>query len=109
MPLARRSIYGTSIPSRWKDGIFARHRTVSAARLAQDRAAVEQSNMPRRPTRSLAIASTRRRKVAPSSVETTVLVFLKAPRPGYVKTRLAATIGGAAANRLYRELAERQL
>ena len=65
--------------------------------------------MPRRPTLSRATASTRRRKVTTTSVGTTVLVFLKAPRPGYVKTRLAATIGGEAANRLYRELAERQL
>ena len=65
--------------------------------------------MPRRPTRNIALASRRRRQVATTSGETTVLVFLKAPRAGYVKTRLAATIGGAAANQLYRELAERQL
>jgi uncharacterized protein len=38
-----------------------------------------------------------------------LLVFLKAPRPGQVKTRLAAEIGDAAAARVYRELAERVL
>lgn len=39
----------------------------------------------------------------------TVLVFLKAPRSGYVKTRLATTLGSAAANDVYRELTERQM
>jgi uncharacterized protein len=39
----------------------------------------------------------------------TVLVFLKAPRFGYVKTRLAGTLGSAAANAVYRELTERQM
>jgi rSAM/selenodomain-associated transferase 1 len=39
----------------------------------------------------------------------TVLVFLKAPRPGDVKTRLARQIGTAAATALYRQWAERQL
>jgi rSAM/selenodomain-associated transferase 1 len=38
-----------------------------------------------------------------------LLVFLKAPRPGQVKTRLAAEVGGEAAARLYRALAERVL
>jgi uncharacterized protein len=38
-----------------------------------------------------------------------LLVFLKAPRPGQVKTRLAAEIGDEAAARVYRELAERVL
>ena len=50
--------------------------------------------MPRRPSR----------RSAP-----VVLVFLKAPRPGFVKTRLAAEIGDAAATKLYRHLAERQV
>jgi rSAM/selenodomain-associated transferase 1 len=35
--------------------------------------------------------------------------MLKAPRPGTVKTRLAAAIGDAEATRVYRLLAERQL
>jgi rSAM/selenodomain-associated transferase 1 len=34
---------------------------------------------------------------------------LKAPRHGFVKTRLAADIGNAAATKVYRELAERQV
>ncbi|MBC8011409.1 MAG: TIGR04282 family arsenosugar biosynthesis glycosyltransferase [Burkholderiales bacterium] len=38
-----------------------------------------------------------------------VLVFLKAPREGWVKTRLAADIGAESATRVYRLLAERQL
>ena len=38
-----------------------------------------------------------------------LLVFLKAPRPGQVKTRLAADIGDDAAARVYRDLAERVL
>ena len=38
-----------------------------------------------------------------------LLVFLKAPRPGQVKTRLAAEIGDEAAARVYRGLAERVL
>lgn len=37
-----------------------------------------------------------------------VLLFLKAPREGFVKTRLAAEIGAAEATRVYRRLAERQ-
>lgn len=36
-------------------------------------------------------------------------LFLKAPRPGTVKTRLAATAGDATATAIYRRLAERQL
>lgn len=39
----------------------------------------------------------------------TILVFLKAPRPGFVKTRLAAQIGEADATWLYRNMVERQL
>jgi hypothetical protein len=38
-----------------------------------------------------------------------VMAFLKAPRPGTVKTRLARDIGVIRATRLYRRLAERQL
>jgi hypothetical protein len=38
-----------------------------------------------------------------------VLLFLKAPRPGTVKTRLAADLGADAACAIYRRLAERQL
>ncbi|MCU0331558.1 MAG: TIGR04282 family arsenosugar biosynthesis glycosyltransferase [Candidatus Kapabacteria bacterium] len=42
-----------------------------------------------------------------SSVESTaVVVFIKEPRPGYVKTRLAASVGNDAAARLYRVLVE---
>jgi hypothetical protein len=36
----------------------------------------------------------------------TVLVFARAPEPGRVKTRLAATVGGERAAAIYRELAE---
>jgi glycosyltransferase A (GT-A) superfamily protein (DUF2064 family) len=39
----------------------------------------------------------------------TVLVLLKAPREGHVKTRLAAEIGDAQATRIYRLLVERQM
>ena len=38
-----------------------------------------------------------------------VQLFLKAPRPGSVKTRLGATIGHPAATAIYRRLVERQL
>lgn len=38
-----------------------------------------------------------------------VLLFLKAPRPGTVKTRLAADLGPDAATALYRRLTERQI
>ncbi|MEO6003401.1 MAG: TIGR04283 family arsenosugar biosynthesis glycosyltransferase [Opitutus sp.] len=38
-----------------------------------------------------------------------VLVFLKAPRPGTVKTRLARDLGDAEATRIYRFLVEQQL
>jgi len=38
-----------------------------------------------------------------------ILLFLKAPRPGRVKTRLAATVGGERAVEIYRTLVERQL
>jgi rSAM/selenodomain-associated transferase 1 len=38
-----------------------------------------------------------------------LLVFLKDPRPGTVKTRLAAELGGEAAAELYRVLAEEEL
>jgi len=51
-------------------------------------------------TNSLATASTSR---------VVVLVMLKAPRPGLVKTRLAETIGPLPAARIYRRLAEGQL
>jgi len=37
----------------------------------------------------------------------TVLLFLKAPRPGFVKTRLAATLGEEKACTVYREIAEK--
>lgn len=39
----------------------------------------------------------------------TILVFLKAPRPGFVKTRLAAELGAQRATEIYRALAETQL
>lgn len=38
-----------------------------------------------------------------------LLVFLKAPRPGFVKTRLAREVGAEEAARIYRTLAEGQL
>jgi len=38
-----------------------------------------------------------------------IMVFLKAPRPGTVKTRLGREIGMPAATDIYRELAEQQL
>jgi rSAM/selenodomain-associated transferase 1 len=38
-----------------------------------------------------------------------VLLFLKAPRPGTVKTRLAADLGNDAATAVYRRLTERQI
>lgn len=41
--------------------------------------------------------------------EPVVVLMLKAPQPGTVKTRLAADIGPAEAARVYRVLAERQL
>jgi hypothetical protein len=37
------------------------------------------------------------------------MAFLKAPRPGFVKTRLGRQIGDEQATRLYRAMAERQL
>lgn len=43
------------------------------------------------------------------SSSTTVCLFLRAPERGKVKTRLAASLGEAAALRIYRALAERQL
>lgn len=39
----------------------------------------------------------------------TVLLFLKAPRPGFVKTRLAVSLGEEAACQVYRQLAEHTL
>lgn len=52
----------------------------------------------------------RMKKAAPATPPTpTVLLFLKAPRPGTVKTRLAASIGTEAALSIYRSLAERQV
>ncbi|MGE9290950.1 MAG: TIGR04282 family arsenosugar biosynthesis glycosyltransferase [Puniceicoccales bacterium] len=39
----------------------------------------------------------------------TILIFLKAPIPGTVKTRLAQKIGDSEAVRVYRQLVERQL
>jgi rSAM/selenodomain-associated transferase 1 len=44
------------------------------------------------------------RASTPISAETLVIVFARAPLAGRVKTRLAPTIGGAAAARLQREL-----
>lgn len=38
-----------------------------------------------------------------------IQIFLKAPREGFVKTRLAATVGNAAALRIYRDLVVGQL
>jgi uncharacterized protein len=38
-----------------------------------------------------------------------ILLFLKAPRKGYVKTRLADTIGSKQALTIYQALVERQL
>lgn len=38
----------------------------------------------------------------------TVILFLKAPRPGFVKTRLAAEVGAPAATAIYRQLAQEQ-
>ena len=38
-----------------------------------------------------------------------ILVFLKAPRMGHVKTRLAQSIGSKSALNVYRKLVERQL
>ena len=35
-----------------------------------------------------------------------VIIFVKAPRPGFVKTRLAAAIGDQAASDAYRQLTE---
>jgi uncharacterized protein len=46
---------------------------------------------------------------ADMTCERQLLVFLKAPRPGQVKTRLAADIGAGEAARVYRALAERVL
>jgi uncharacterized protein len=40
-------------------------------------------------------------------VKASLIVFVKAPRPGRVKTRLAAAIGDSAAAEIYRALAER--
>lgn len=45
----------------------------------------------------------------PSLGQPVVAAFFKAPRPGEVKTRLAESIGIAAATQLYREMAEQQL
>ena len=38
--------------------------------------------------------------------EPRIIIFVKAPRPGFVKTRLAAAIGNEAARNAYRRLAE---
>jgi rSAM/selenodomain-associated transferase 1 len=38
--------------------------------------------------------------------EPRIIIFVKAPRPGFVKTRLAAAIGNEAACNAYRQLAE---
>ena len=46
---------------------------------------------------------------AKESIQSTILIFLKAPRSGHVKTRLAKSIGLEAALRVYRSLVERQL
>lgn len=46
---------------------------------------------------------------APQPPAPVVVLMLKAPRAGLVKTRLAAAIGPAEATRVYRLLAERQL
>lgn len=45
----------------------------------------------------------------PAAPAATILVFLKAPRPGTVKTRLAREIGPGPALHVYRTLAEGQL
>jgi uncharacterized protein len=42
-------------------------------------------------------------------MNTTVILFLKAPRDGQVKTRLARSVGGDEALRIYRSLAEAQV
>ncbi len=47
--------------------------------------------------------------MTPSSQTPAVLVFLKAPVPGVVKTRLARDVGVEAACRVYRQLVERQI
>ncbi len=39
----------------------------------------------------------------------TILAFLKAPKPGKVKTRLVRAVGGIQAARIYQKLVERQL
>jgi rSAM/selenodomain-associated transferase 1 len=44
-----------------------------------------------------------------TGAERRVVVFVKAPRPGTVKTRLAETIGAPAAAELYRRLAEAEI
>lgn len=64
--------------------------------------------MPRLPSPNKA-SRNRRERAGENATAPTVLVFLKAPRSGYVKTRLAATLGSAAANAVYRELTERQM
>ena len=46
---------------------------------------------------------------SPNELAPTILIFLKAPRAGEVKTRLAASIGPQAALGIYRALAEGQL
>ena len=46
---------------------------------------------------------------SPNDYAATVLLFLKAPRVGEVKTRLAATIGPQDALKIYRSLAEGQM
>ena len=46
---------------------------------------------------------------AKERIQSTVLVFLKAPRIGNVKTRLARSIGMESALKVYRSLVERQL
>lgn len=49
--------------------------------------------------------STSRRR--PADAVVTVSVFVKLPRPGFVKTRLAAGVGDEAAAAFYRACAER--
>jgi rSAM/selenodomain-associated transferase 1 len=65
--------------------------------------------MPRNPSRHSLHRIRYRATRANSGSAPVVLAFLKAPRRGFVKTRLAAVIGDAAATKVYRELARRQI
>lgn len=50
-----------------------------------------------------------KRAATPGPTRSQLIVFLKAPRPGQVKTRLASTLGYAAAVNIYRRLVEHVL